>query len=169
MPVDFLDLIGQAAERPSGPPEAAHARLRQTHHLLARKLAEGASPAEASALTGFSPSWIGRLKQDPAFRELLEYYKAQTETLLIDWEARLAALGGAFLDEIQHRLETQPEKFTDDQLRKMAETFLDRSVAPSKSKAGQAVPPGAGVAIKIDFVGRPPEQGRPFLDLEAAE
>ena len=159
MAIDILDLLGEA-ELPaevtaSGP---ATLRLRQSHHFLARTLAEGRSVTEAAALTGYSPSRIYTLRDDPAFEELFEHYRLQTAALALNWEDRIGALAGSFLDELQHRLEEHPESFSNKELREGFSALADRSVAPSKAK-GAGVPGGTGaggVAIKISFVNPPP-------------
>ena len=183
--IDMLDLIAEArlpappgvspeqlAAGPKGP--TALVRLRHTHHLLARALAEGKSNIEAAALSGYSPNSVSALKADPAFRELVAHYKAQVDDLFAQIQDRIGALGVSFLDEIQFRLESAPESFSIGQLQKMAEFLLDRSVAPAKGgpKSAAGVGPAA-ISVKIDFSG--PAGGglnsplRPVLELEAAQ
>lgn len=127
------------------------ARLRHTHHLLARVLAEGKTPVQAAALSGYSLSTIYSLQKDPAFQELLAHYKAQVDDIFASIHERLGALGIAFLDEIQERLEHSPETFSLSQLRQMAEFLLDRSVAPAKGAAKGGSGGGGNLSIKIDF------------------
>lgn len=131
---------------------SAVARLRHSHHLLARALAEGKSVPEAAALTGYSPSTIYSLRGDPSFQELLAHYTAQVTDLFASVQDRIGALGLSFLDELQHRLETTPEAFSVEQLRKISETLLDRSVAPAKGAAGRGAEGGpSGIAVRIEF------------------
>lgn len=162
-PVDILDLIADAKlsfDEPltgemveSGRPESCVARLRSTHHLLARVIAEGKSNEAASALTGYSPGRITMLRADPAFNELVQYYHAQVEDLFANIQDRIAALGVAALDELQERLEASPESFSITQLQKLSESLLDRSIAPAKGAAKGGVGPTA-VSVKINFVGQ---------------
>ena len=127
------------------------ARLRHTHHFLARLLAEGKRPGECSLITGYAPSRISILQNDPAFQELLEYYKTQTQEVYLDVHQRLATLGISTIEELQERLEANPDGFTAGQLMALAELVLDRSVAPPKgAKVG-----GGGNSptnITIEFV-----------------
>lgn len=123
-------------------------QLRNSHHQLARVLAEGVAHEEASAITGYSSSRISILLDDPMFAELVEYYRENKTAQFIDVQKRLAAFGMSCVDELQERLESDPNKFTRKELKEMAEFALDRS--PSATGAGR---PGAPVTnIKIEFV-----------------
>lgn len=126
------------------------AKLRYTHHLLARLLAEGRKNAEISLITGYSPSRISILQNDPAVKELVSYYSENVEEVFLDVHARLAALGVSTLEELQERLEAEPEKFSPAQLMALAELSLDRSVAPPKgsTKGGGGAP---AVSFNISF------------------
>lgn len=109
-------------------------RLRTTHHLAARELAQGKPNVEVALITGYSPQRISDLLADPTFRELVAHYKSQVEAKWLNVQERLAALGLALTEELQHRLETAPEGFTNEDLRRWAETTLDRAgVGPSKN------------------------------------
>lgn len=129
------------------------AKLRHTHHMLARLLAQGTPPGEASLITGYSPSRISVLQRDPAFAELLTYYKTQTEQVYLNVHERMASLGMATVDELQERLESDPEAFSNRELMELAELLLDRTVAPPKGAKGQAGGGGgaAPVTVKIEF------------------
>ena len=162
---EVLDLLGSP---PNTPPllqdeefflPPAHTRrtgmvmqLRTSHHLLARALAEGKPTIAAARIAGYSPDTVSKLRQDPGFQELLEYYKAQIEDIFESLQDRMAALGVSFLDELQHRLETEPETFSNDQLRKLAETMLDRTIAPAKTAGrGGGSAAGSGVSVTVSF------------------
>lgn len=103
------------------------ARVRTTHHLAAREIASGKDLVEVSYITGYTTQRLVQLKNDPAFQELLAYYGSQQEAKWLNVQERLATLGVAVVEEMQHRLETVPDKITDGELRKWAETLLDRS------------------------------------------
>lgn len=138
-------------------------RLRTQHHHLARLLAEGRKEVEVSALTGYSQSRISILKNDPAFAELMEYYKQEAAAAFVNVHERLAALGITCLEELQARLEEDPEKFANKELRELAAMVFDRSVAPAKGVGGSA-PTNVQTAIKIEFV---QPTGQPQLSPEA--
>lgn len=102
--------------------------LRHSHHMLARLLAEGRAQQECSLITGYSPSRISLLAgHDPAFKELVEYYKGQKEAQYLDVHARLAALGLSSIDELHERLELEPERWSKKELMDLAVITLDRA------------------------------------------
>ena len=181
-PTDFLesiifDQIGSARGKRSGPLElvvmrelnggdldllrnppaqgqivAPLQRLRHTHHMLARLLAEGRPGVECSMITGYSQSRISILQNDPAFKELVAYYAQQTEAKYLDVHERLASLGIDTIEELHERLDTQPEKITTRELMELAELTLDRSVAPPKGAAAKGQGGGVPVSVSINFV-----------------
>ena len=102
-------------------------KLRYQHHYLARLLAEGQSEQVCHIHTGYDPNRISVLKRDPAFAELVEYYKGQVEQVYISVHERLAALGINTIEELQDRLETDPGKFTNRELMELSELTLDRA------------------------------------------
>lgn len=156
-----LDLILNPP--PKGITTSPLARLRNTHHMLARLLSEGRSNSEASLVTGYSPSRISILRNDPAFASLMEYYSTQVEAKYLDVHERLAALGLSSIDELQERLENDPNSYTNKELMALAEFALDRSVTKDSRKAG----PGGAPAIAITFVGAPaspPKGGAETID-----
>lgn len=103
------------------------ARLRGIHHDIARLLASGLAPAEVSAVTGYSPSRISTLQNDPSFKELLAYYKQKSDEVFIDVRKRLATLGLDASAELSDRLVDKPESFTNTQLIELTKASLDRA------------------------------------------
>jgi len=94
---------------PAPPPaEQPIKRLRHTHHLAARCMAEGRSLVETSHITGYTPARLGQLKNDPTFQELMQHYKDLTDGQWLNVHERLAALGIAITEEIQQRLTRTP-------------------------------------------------------------
>jgi len=102
-------------------------RLRHQHHFLARLIAEGKPNVESSLITGMSPSRISILKNDPAFSELIEYYKQQAGEAYVDVHERLAVLGLSSIEELMDRLQDSPEGFSARELMELAALGLDRS------------------------------------------
>ena len=103
-------------------------QLRHQHHLLARLLAEGKQVTEAAEITGYSVTYISRLKtQDRAFRALIEYYKEQVAEVFVNVHERLAGLGLNTIEELQERLAERPDGFSHRELMELAELCLDRS------------------------------------------
>jgi len=120
---------------PKGSTTPPVARLRATHHLLARALASGKRPGEAAALTGYSLSRISILQNDPAFQELVAMYTEEVQAVYFQAHERLAALGLSCSEELQERLEEAPADFSNSQLMQLMDSCLDRTIAPKKGGA----------------------------------
>lgn len=119
--------IPQLLASPAPPPaERPMLRIRNQHHLAAKLLAESRRPVEISAITGYSTARIAQLQKDPSFAELVEHYKHQVDTKYLNVHERLASLGVMVTEELLERLESCPDDFTNEELRKLAETTLDR-------------------------------------------
>ena len=103
------------------------ARLRGIHHDIARLLATGLTPAEVSAATGYSPSRISTLQNDPSFKELLSFYSEKDKEVFVDVRKRLATLGMDASAELSDRLIDKPESFTNTQLIELTKATLDRA------------------------------------------
>lgn len=101
-------------------------RLKTSHHNLARLISEGRSDVEASSITGYTPVRIRQLKEDPAFQELLNYYSSQVEEVYVNVHQRLATFGQDILEELQTRLENDPNGFTVRELKELMAESLDR-------------------------------------------
>jgi len=142
------------------------ARMKNSHHQLARLLAEGRKPQECSAILGHAPSTISSLQTDPAFKELVSYYEAQVREVFLDVHQRLANLGVDVIEELQHRAAETPDDFSPKELVAIAELALDRSVAPPKAGA-KGGPTGAGlVQLNVQFISPQPT---PPLTIEMSE
>lgn len=136
-------------------------KLRAPHHTLARLVAEGKKHQECSAITGYTVEYVVMLERDPAFKELVAYYKEQVSAAYINVHERLAVLGATAMEILQERLtdEEQVKKLSVGALREIMNDALDRSVAPSKVNQGAF---GAGGqqdlprAININFVSASP-------------
>lgn len=122
-------------------------QLRHSHHALARVLAAGHSQEECALITGYDPAYISNIKNDPAFAELLGYYAGMKEQVFVDVLERMKVLGLSSLDELQRRLEVEPEGWTKRELMELSELMLVKS-----GKVGPGPTKGAGVAVEIKFV-----------------
>lgn len=148
-------------------------KLRAPHHTLARLLAEGKKHPECSIVTGYTVEYVVMLERDPAFQELVSYYREQITPIYLNVHERLASLGAMAMEIIQERM-TDPEKvktMTTGQLREIMNDALDRSVAPSKVNQGAFGPgsqQGSTPAININFVAAPqlPASNRPQPQLQ---
>lgn len=101
-------------------------RLKQIHHELARLLASGLTPAQVAASTGYSSSRISILQKDPSFKGLMDHYSAHRDEIFCDVHKRMAVLGLDAADELQERLENNPESFSVGQLTELMKASLDR-------------------------------------------
>lgn len=150
---------------PKGVKTMPLAKLRNTHHLLARLLAEGRSGAECSAMTGYSPSRISILKSDPAFVELVHHYQGQVEEIFVNVHERLAALGMSTIEELMERLEHDPDAISNRELMELASLCLDRSSAPPKNKASGGGGTGSAVSVSVNFVSAQPSETLLTIDM----
>src|SRR5690348_7516520 len=67
-------------------------RIGTIHHRLAQLVVEGQGPEEISALTGYSPSYIGAIQKDPSFQGLVAYYATNAELTYVDVLERMKTL-----------------------------------------------------------------------------
>lgn len=131
-------------------------QIRHSHHQLARLLCEGREQAEVSLLTGYAPSYISSLQNDPAFAELLTYYAIQREQVFIDTVEALKGLGLNTMAELQRRLEEAPEKFSNREIMEALELLLVKPMAAqAKGPIGGQI--GPAPSINISFVGASPQ------------
>lgn len=128
-----------------GEPQAKPAlqRLRDSHHAVARALAQGMPAVEASALTGYTPTRIGQLQADPAFQELLNHYRLQVDSAFAETQQRLAQLGLDAVGELQSRLDESPEEIKTRELIEM--------VAMTRGGGGGQAPSGASAPVTVNI------------------
>lgn len=123
--LDRADLVLLATEKGSKP--SAIKRITERHHALARSLAGGMKESDAAPLHGYSISRVSILKGDPAFKELLEFYREDAQRPYRDLHTRLAGIAIDAVEELSNRLEEEPEKVTNGQLMEMAKLGADRT------------------------------------------
>jgi hypothetical protein len=139
------DLALLGAEKGSQAP--AIKRISDRHHGLARNLAAGMSEGEAAVICGLSISRVSILKADPTFKELLEFYRADVTKEYLGLHERLANVAGTALDELQTRLEDEPEKITVNQLLATVAMGADRTgFGPQSSQTN--------VNVNVDLASR---------------
>jgi hypothetical protein len=103
------DMALLATERGIKPPGLA--KIRDSHHELARAIAEGLKPYEVAIRTGYSLSRVSILSSDPAIQDLVAVYREDRQREFINAQARLALLHTDVVGEIHDRLLDEPEKF----------------------------------------------------------
>lgn len=102
-------------------------RIRDSHHRLAEALASGMSNIEASAVTGYDPARISLLKADPAFKELLEFYRSARDGVFRDFMERMKNLAEDALQELHIRLQDSPESVKTSELLAILNSTADRT------------------------------------------
>ena len=103
-------------------------RMRDSHHGLARAIASGMKPVEASRITGFNHHYITELcDHDPAFQELLAFYREEVNKEHADLRERLVTLALDISQEIQDRIRDAPETFSNGDLRQFLTALADRT------------------------------------------
>ena len=120
---DSLGLVSRA--EPVQPEPIA--RVSNRHHALARCLALGMTAHEASLSTGYCISRISILQKDELFKELCEFYKAQSVDVFKTNAEQLQGLTSEALATIRERLETEPQKISTKELVAIAQLAADRS------------------------------------------
>lgn len=145
-------LLARGGPSGAGAP-APVAKLRESHHALARILATGADHIEASAVSGYTPQRIGQLLNDPSFKDLLEVYRREANNAYADLHVRMAALADDTIEEIHDRLRDTPEQFDLHDLRETAKLVTDRIGYGPQTKATN-VNVHIGLADRLDAARR---------------
>lgn len=102
-------------------------RITDSHHAVARALASGLRPGAVASVTGYSLSRISILQSDPAFNELLEFYKQEVNSAYGDLAQRMSLLALDADSELRRRLEEEPETFEAKDLIRLLEATADRT------------------------------------------
>ena len=102
-------------------------RLRESHHKVARLLADGLEPAEVAMTSGYSLSRVYVLSNDPSFRELVSFYRDNKNKEYSDFHSRLAMLATDATQELHARLDEEPEKMSNEFLADLVKTLADRT------------------------------------------
>lgn len=106
--LDATDLALLQEEKGSRPSPLK--RLSERHHALARCLAAGQAPGDAAIACGYSPSRVSILLDDPAFNELLAFYRADVNAQYMDFHSILGGLARDAALELHERLEADMQE-----------------------------------------------------------
>lgn len=120
-----LALLASEREIPVAP--TLIAKLRDRHHSLARVLAQGMSDSEASAITGYDPSRISILKNDPTFKALLMDYRRIEDHLQADFQERTSVLATTAIANMQDALEDDESPLPVSMVLEIAKFAADRT------------------------------------------
>lgn len=102
-------------------------KITQRHHGLARSIASGVGHGEAAIIHGYELNRVSILMGDPAFVELVEFYKEKVDGAFVDVAEHMAALSKDALIALQERLEEDPEAFTNRELLAILSDMADRT------------------------------------------
>ena len=123
--------------------------LRDSHHTLAKALARGARPAEASIITGYSSSRISILQRSPAFQQLVADYKEITDNGLVDYRTRLRDMGMDVLSNLWADATENPDKYSPGFLLDLGKVFVDRGgLAPETRSVNTNV--NVDMAVRLE-------------------
>lgn len=145
--LDECDIGLLQEEKGSRPP--ALKRLSERHHALARCLAGGMEESAAAVTCGYVLSRVSILKADPAFQELLSFYRQSVETKYLDMHGVLAGLSLDAAMELRERLEIDIE--ADD--KKISVTQLMELTKLGADRTGFG-PQSSQVNVNVDLAGR---------------
>ena len=109
-------------------------RMNDRHHALAKHLASGKKPAEAALMTGYCLSRVSILQADPAFAELLAFYRSDRDIAEAQVIERVSTLTLSVVAELEDRMENDPDSFKTRELLDIATAGLDRTGHGPSSK-----------------------------------
>jgi hypothetical protein len=119
------DLLHLGAEKGSKAP--ALKRLSERHHALARTLASGVAPGEAAIICRYDPSRVSILLDDPAFQELLAFYRADVNAKYMGLHEQLGELAIDAAEILGERLRDTPDDISVGQLQDIIKLGADRT------------------------------------------
>jgi hypothetical protein len=148
--LDRADLVLLTAEKGSKP--SAVKRLTERHHALARCIASGMAPGEAAIVHGYTLSRVSILQGDPAFKELLEFYREDAQRPFRDMHQRLAGISMDAAEELAARLEEdmQTEEIKD---KKISVGQLMEITKLGADRTGFG-PQATNLNVNVDMAGR---------------
>lgn len=147
--LDEQDLLLLQEEKGSKTPPLK--RLSERHHSLARCLASGASPGDAAITCNYTPSRVSILLDDPAFQELVAFYRRDVNAQYLGMHEVLAGLSFDAANELRERLEaemqSEEKSMTIGQLTELVKVGADRTGFGPQSSS-------TNVNVNLDFAAR---------------
>lgn len=101
--------------------------IRPNHHRLAQLLAQGMEDTKAAVLCNYSPGRVLQLKAEPAFANLIDYYRGSVAEEWQDFVSAAANLSMDFVHRLHEMLEENPAQFSPSQVLESIKTLADRS------------------------------------------
>jgi len=102
-------------------------KMRDRHHSIARMIALGIPNTQIGAVLNISSNRISTLISNPAFAELVSFYRAEAGTEFRDMIARFTDLGLEISGELLSRIDASPESFSAGELRELLKVVADRA------------------------------------------
>lgn len=104
-------------------------RITDRHHALARAIASGTPLIDVSVIFSMSYERVKQLKEDPSFRELVNYYHNVETVLIRSTSERMAETANAGIDLVNEILDDEERraKLSLGQALEVVKTFADRS------------------------------------------
>lgn len=130
VPAD-LDLL---EARPTKIKSSHLKRISERHHALARNLASGMGTGEAAHMVGLSITHVSILKNDPAFKELIEFYREKVDAKYAAVHEQLAGMSLDATLIIRERMEQDPDKIPISVLSQLVQLGADRTGNGPSSK-----------------------------------
>lgn len=87
----------------------------------------GQSPGDCARILRYDPSRVSILQGDPSFQAMVEYYSTVKDEEFRQHAAKLSDLNETVIDELQERIEVEPENFTPSQLTELLKVTADRT------------------------------------------
>lgn len=143
-------------------------RIKHIHHRLAQLIVQGKSPEYISAITGHTPQHVTNIAKSPAMQELIAYYAANEEVAHADVLERMRNLQIASLEELQKRLEEEPEGWTKRELMDLQKDMAAPVMARLGARPGAEGTSG-GLNIGITFVSPEGQKSPVQIDAEVVE
>lgn len=145
--LDQCDIALLAENRGTSAPPLK--RLSERHHALARCLASGMEDGDAAITCGYVASRVSILKADPAFQELLAFYRQNVSDKYLDMHGVLAGLSLDAATELRERLEADMQ--ADDKTMSTGQLIELTKLGADRTGFG---PQSAQLNINVDLAGR---------------
>lgn len=110
------DEVESHAAREIGVKASPLQRISSRHRHLAHLTASGMSTSEAAVAVGLSISRVSILKADPTFQELVARREKELADAGLGFHEKAEGLTLDMLDELQERIELDPDSFSIDEL-----------------------------------------------------
>lgn len=148
--LDASDMVLLATERGTKP--SAVKRLTERHHALARNIASGMQIGEAALFQGYTISRVSILQSDPAFKELLEFYREDAQRPYRDLHVRLSGLATDAAEELSSRLDDDMQ-MEDSKDKKISIGQLMELTKMGADRTGFG-PQATNLNVNVDLAGR---------------